>query len=174
MASDDPLPPESGYESSQLLAAQTELLAGRYEPAEEIGAGGMGVVRRARDTLFDRDVAVKLLEPEVPADAPAAVRFRVEAAITGHLPHPGIPPAYEVGTLPNGQPFLAMKLVKGDTLRELLQQRQSPTDGLGRFIAIFEQVCHAVGYAHAQVVVHCDLKPSKVMVGAHGEVQVMD
>jgi serine/threonine-protein kinase len=119
----------------------------------------MGVVRRARDTL---------------ADAPAAVRFRVEAAITGQLQHPGIPPPYEVGTLPNGQPFLAMKLVKGDTLRELLQQRQSPSDGLGRFIAIFAQVCHTVGYAHAQGVVHCDLKPSNVMVGAHGEVQVMD
>jgi serine/threonine protein kinase len=134
----------------------------------------MGVVRRARDTVFNRDVAIKLLKAEVSADSLAATRFRVESAITGQLQHPGIPPAYDLGTLPNGQPFLAMKLVKGDTLRDLLKHRQSPADGLGRFIAIFEQVCHAVGYAHARGIVHRDLKPSNVMVGTHGEVQVMD
>ncbi|MCL6503968.1 MAG: serine/threonine-protein kinase, partial [Pirellulales bacterium] len=162
------VPPPPGF------AARTELLAGRYELAEQIGAGGMGVVRQARDTMFGRDVAVKLLRPDVPADSPAATRFHTEATITGRLQHPGIPPAYELGTLSNGQPFLAMKLVKGQTLRQLLMERQSPADGLGRFIAVFEQVCHAVGYAHAHDVIHRDLKPSNVMVGAHGEVQVMD
>ncbi|MCL6502511.1 MAG: serine/threonine-protein kinase [Pirellulales bacterium] len=174
MASDDSAPRPSECASSLSAAAQGKLLAGRYELAEQLGAGGMGVVRRARDMLFNRDVAVKLLKPEVPADAPAATRFHFEATITGQLQHPGIPPAYELGTASNGQPFLAMKLVKGETLRDLLHQRQSAAEGLGRFIAIFEQVCHAVGYAHAQGVVHRDLKPSNVMVGAHGEVQVMD
>ncbi|MCL6503416.1 MAG: tetratricopeptide repeat protein [Pirellulales bacterium] len=174
MAPDDPGPRPTAFASSPSTAAQTELLAGRYELAEQIGAGGMGVVRRARDTVFNRDVAIKLLKAEVSADSLAATRFRVESAITGQLQHPGIPPAYDLGTLPNGQPFLAMKLVKGATLRDLLKHRQSPADGLGRFIAIFEQVCHAVGYAHARGIVHRDLKPSNVMVGTHGEVQVMD
>ncbi|MCL6502734.1 MAG: protein kinase [Pirellulales bacterium] len=161
MASDDTLPPPSECANPLSPAAQTELRAGRYELAEPIGAGGMGVVRRARDTLFDRNVAVKLLKPEVAADSAGAVRFHFEAPITGKLQHPGIPPAYYLGTLPNAQPFLAMKLLKGDTLRDLLNHRQSPAEGLGRFIAIFEQVCHAVGYAHARGVVHLDLKPSK-------------
>jgi tetratricopeptide (TPR) repeat protein len=149
------------------------VLAGRYELAERIGAGGMGVVHRAHDTVFGRDVAVKLLNRDVPADSVAATRFRAEARITGQLQHPGVPPAYDLGTLPNGQPFLAMKLVKGQTLHELLKQR-STSEGLSRFLAIFEQVCHAVGYAHARGIVHRDLKPANVMVGAHGEVQVMD
>ncbi|MCL6503131.1 MAG: hypothetical protein K6T86_10630 [Pirellulales bacterium] len=120
MMSDDAEPHPSQCSNPLSSGAHGELLAGRYELAEQIGSGGMGVVRRARDTLFDPDVAIKLLKPGVPADAPAAVRFRVEAAITGQLQHPGIPPAYELGTLSNGQPFSAMKLVKGDTLRELL------------------------------------------------------
>ena len=150
------------------------LLAGRYELLETIGTGGMGVVRRARDTHFDRDVAVKLLKHDLLADSPTATRFRVEARITGQLQHPGIPPVYEIGTLPNGQPFLAMKLVKGRTLSDLLQERSSPSDDPGRFVAIFEQTAHAVGYVHSQQIIHRDLKPANVMVGAHGEVQVMD
>jgi tetratricopeptide (TPR) repeat protein len=172
---DDTVAPTMGLVSpTPGFAARTELLAGRYELGEQIGAGGMGVVHQARDTMFGRDVAIKLLRPEVPAELPAATRFHNEATITGRLQHPGIPPAYELGTLSNGQPFLAMKLVKGQTLRQLLKERESPADGLGRFIAIFEQVCHAVGYAHAHDVIHRDLKPSNVMVGRHGEVQVMD
>jgi serine/threonine protein kinase len=90
------------------------------------------------------------------------------------LQHPGIPAVYELGELPDGRPFLAMKLVKGRTLHELLKERSEPSQERGRFLAIFEQVCHAVGYAHAHNVIHRDLKPSNVMVGAHGEVQVMD
>ncbi len=150
------------------------ILADRYELGEVIGEGGMGTVHKARDRRIDRDVAVKLLKPGVPADSPAATRFLVEAQITGQLQHPGIPPVYELGTLPDGQPFLAMKLVKGRTLRELLAERTSPATDLGRFVAIFEQVCHGAGYAHAHRLIHRDLKPANVMVGAHGEVQVMD
>src|SRR5262249_23892449 len=76
--------------------------------------------------------------------------------------------------LPDGRPFLAMKLIKGRTLAELLKDRPDPADQRGRFVAVFEQVCQAVGYAHAHDVIHRDLKPSNVMVGAFGQVQVMD
>jgi serine/threonine protein kinase len=145
-----------------------------YELCDEIGHGGMGVVYRARDTALDRDVAVKLLSERYPADSPAAQRFLSEARITGQLQHPGIPAVHQVGTLADGRRFLAMKLIKGSTLETILKQRPDSSAERGRLLAIFEAVCQAVGYAHAHRVIHRDLKPANVMVGAFGEVQVMD
>jgi hypothetical protein len=145
-----------------------------YELCEEVGHGGMGVVYRARDTALGRDVAVKLLAERYPADSPAAQRFLGEARITGQLQHPGIPAVHQVGTLADGRPFLAMKLIKGNTLEAILKQRPDPLAERGRLLAVFEAVCQAVGYAHAHRVIHRDLKPANVMVGAFGEVQVMD
>src|SRR5262249_55465559 len=83
-------------------------------------------------------------------------------------------PVHEVGRLDDGRPFLAMKLIEGRTLHELLDERPGPASELPRFVAIFGQICHAVGYAHSRGVLHRDLKPRNVMVGAFGEVQVMD
>ena len=97
-----------------------------YELFGEVGRGGMGVVYRARDLALDRDVAVKLLQDGYPADSPIARRFVDEARITGQLQHPGIPAVYQVGTLPDGRPFLAMKLIKGRTLADLLGERAGP------------------------------------------------
>src|SRR5215471_15397453 len=145
-----------------------------YELMDEVGRGGMGVVYRARDTALSRDVAVKLLSDRFPAASPAARRFLSEARITGQLQHPGIPAVHQVGTLADGRPFLAMKLIKGSTLEALLRQRPDPATDRGRLLAAFEAVCQAVGYAHAHRVIHRDLKPANVMVGAFGEVQVMD
>jgi serine/threonine protein kinase len=162
-------PPAAGTAGDQVPQAPPG-----YELLSELGRGGMAVVYRARDLRLEREVAVKLLSERYPADSDAAVRFRAEAQITGQLQHPGIPAVHELGTLPDGRPFLAMKLVKGRTLHELLAERPNPAHERGRFLAIFEQVCQAVGYAHAHRVIHRDLKPSNVMVGAHGEVQVMD
>src|SRR5262249_18997731 len=81
------------------------------------------------------------------------------------------PPVYEVGTLPDGRPFLAMKFIQGRSLGERLRE-QGP--GAARWLGVFESVCQAVGYAHSQGVIHRDLKLANVMVGAFGEVQVMD
>ena len=83
-----------------------------YELSGEVGRGGMGVVHRARDLALDRDVAVKLLLDRYPANSPIARRFTDEATITAQLQHPGVPPVYRVGALPDGRPFLAMKLIK--------------------------------------------------------------
>ncbi|MBA4065819.1 MAG: hypothetical protein C0501_19290 [Isosphaera sp.] len=143
-----------------------------YELLGELGRGGMGVVYRARQQGLDRDVAVKLLLDKFAAGGPSALRFADEARITGQLQHPGIPPVHQAGLLPNGRPFLAMKLIKGRTFDDLL--KHPPADGGPHPIAVFEGVCQAVGYAHAHGVVHRDLKPANVMVGAYGEVQVMD
>src|SRR5947209_14102911 len=140
-----------------------------FDLLDEVGRGGMGVVYRARDLALDREVAVKLLRDEFAPGSAAAARFVDEARITGQLQHPGIPPVYQVGALPDGRPYLAMKLIKGQTLDELLKAGVR-VDPLGTF----EAVAQAVGYAHAHGVVHRDLKPANVMVGAFGEVQVMD
>jgi serine/threonine protein kinase len=135
---------------------------------EEVGRGGMGVVYRARDLAMRREVAVKILQDKYPPESPAADRFLEEACITGQLQHPGIPAVYQVGRLADGRPYLAMKLIRGRTLDRLLTDRTLDTP------AVFEAIAQAVGYAHAQGVIHRDLKPANVMVGAHGEVQVMD
>ena len=93
------------------------------------------------------------------------------------MQHPGIPAVHQVGTLADGRPFLAMKLIKGSTLETILKYRLDLSAGRGPAaggLAIFEAVCQAVGYAHAHRVIHRDLKPANVMVGAFGEVQVMD
>jgi serine/threonine protein kinase/Tfp pilus assembly protein PilF len=135
-----------------------------YRVSRELARGGMGRVLAAFDLDLERDVAVKVLLPGANID-----RFVREAKITARLPHPGIPPVYAMGTLADGSAFLAMKLVAGQTLAEEMQAADRP-----RLLLIFAQVCQAVGFAHSRGIVHRDLKPSNVMVGAFGEVQVMD
>ncbi|MFO1044073.1 MAG: serine/threonine-protein kinase [Planctomycetaceae bacterium] len=156
-------------EVAKNIALEPRFLIPGYDLMPEIARGGMGVVYAARDLTFDREVAIKIMKPGMDA-----AQFNREARITARLPHPGVPPVYALGTIADGRPFLAMKLVRGDTLNRVLKSHTYATVDRTRLIAIFEQVCHAVGYAHAQGIVHRDLKPSNVMVGAFGEVQVMD
>ena len=146
----------------------------RYALGAEIARGGMGVVYQATDTALGRKVAVKVLQERYGPDSGTARRFADEARITGQLQHPGIPAVHDLGVLPDGRPFLAMKLVNGDTLDDLLKTRPDPAADRGQYVAAFEQVCQAVAYAHSRDVIHRDLKPANVMVGAFGEVQVMD
>lgn len=158
----------------------------RYELLEEIARGGMGIVFRAHDRVLNREVGLKTLL-DVPAEGSVStLRFRAEAHITSQLQHPNIPPVHDLGTLPDGRPFLAMKLIEGETLDAMLQSRIHPSfDTMlrsridpahesGRYLAIFENIAQAVAYAHDHRVVHRDLKPLNVMVGKFGEVQVMD
>jgi eukaryotic-like serine/threonine-protein kinase len=148
--------------------------AARYVLGDEIARGGMGAVHRATDTALGREVAVKVLLDKYAPGSGTARRFHDEARITGQLQHPNIPAVHDLGTLPDGRPFMAMRLIKGDTLDALLAARPDPVADRGRFVAVFEQVCQAVAYAHAHGIIHRDLKPANVMVGAFGEVQVMD
>jgi serine/threonine-protein kinase len=134
----------------------------------------VGVVLVGRDADLGREVAIKTLRAEHVAN-PAMVRRLVEEAqIGGQLQHPGILPVYELGLDAERRPYFAMKLVRGETLASLLRDRADPGQDRQRFLTIFEQVCQTVAYAHARGVVHRDLKPSNVMVGAFGEVQVVD
>jgi serine/threonine-protein kinase len=140
----------------------------------EIARGGMGAVLKGRDTDLGRDIAVKVLLETHAGKTELAQRFVEEAQIAGQLQHPGITPVYELGQLADRRPYFTMKLVKGQTLAALLAARPNPAADRPRFLGIFAQVCQTLAYAHARGVIHRDLKPSNVMVGAFGEVQVMD
>ena len=148
--------------------------AGRCRIEAEIGRGGMGLVLRAVDPVFGRQLAVKVLLARADEQPDKVRRFLDEARLTGRLQHPGVPPVHEQGTLEDGRPYFTMKLIQGRTLGALLQDRSTSLDDLPRFVTIFGQVCQTVAYAHSQGVIHRDLKPDNIMVGAFGEVQVMD
>jgi tetratricopeptide (TPR) repeat protein/tRNA A-37 threonylcarbamoyl transferase component Bud32 len=172
--SDDELTGDLSALSAADNLATPESDASRYALGSEIARGGMGIVYAARDLALGRDVAVKVLRDECADHASAVRRFIEEAKIAGRLQHPGVAPIHDLGTLPDGRPFLAMKLIKGRTFAQQLKERSSPLDELPKFLTTFEHVCQAVAYAHSKGVIHRDLKPANVVVGAFGEVQVMD
>lgn len=155
-------------------AAPPPAAVGRYQVDRELARGGMGAILAARDPVLGRDVAIKVLL-DVHARKPGhREQFLEEARITGTLQHPGIVPVYEVGELPDGRPFFAMSLIAGSTLDAQLAARADPCDNLPYFLQAFVRVCEATAYAHASRVIHCDLKPSNVMVAPFGVVKVMD
>ncbi len=147
---------------------------GRYELQNEIARGGMGGVFLAKDLKFSRTLAVKVLLPPRDHTAKVKERFLEETQLMGQLQHPGIPPVHDQGELPDGRPYFCMKLIKGQTLSKLLKERANATAEKPRFLDIFQQICQTVAYTHSRNIIHRDLKPSNIMVGAFGEVQVMD
>jgi tetratricopeptide (TPR) repeat protein/tRNA A-37 threonylcarbamoyl transferase component Bud32 len=146
----------------------------RYQVLGEIARGGVGIVCRARDRDLCRDVAIKVLRGEHGGNPDLLERFIEEAQVEGQLQHPGVIPVYGLEAASDGRPFFAMKLVKGKTLAALLAARPDPSAERRRFLGVFEQVGQTMAYAHARGVVHRDLKPANVMIGAFGEVYVVD
>jgi serine/threonine-protein kinase len=134
----------------------------------------MGVILKAHDNDLGRDVALKVLHEKYIGEEVMLQRFVEEAQIGGQLQHPGIVPVYEMGLMADVRPYFTMKLVKGRTLSALLAERRDPAEDRRRFLAIFEQICQTMAYAHSRGVIHRDLKPANVMVGAFGELQVVD
>lgn len=141
----------------------------RYEILELIGEGGMGAVYLAHDRELERDVALKVLRTPTPSfdDRERILR---EARILASLEHPGIVPVHDVGVLQDGRLFYVMKRVKGGRFDDFVRGEHSRTELLRAFL----QVCDAVSFAHANGVVHRDLKPQNIMLGAFGEVLVLD
>jgi len=129
----------------------------------------MGSVWAADDPELGRSVALKVLElPDSAGDLSA--RLRREARVLARLEHPGVVPVHDVGTLPDGRPWYAMKLVRGEKLDAAAARLSTIPERLRLFL----RVCEPIAFAHARGVVHRDLKPSNVMVGPFGEVLVLD
>ena len=151
------------------LVANPDFSSTKYRFVKELARGGMGTVYLAEDTELDRLVAIKVLNtPDVTED----LRNRMvrEAQIIARLEHPGIVPVHDVGVLPDGRVFYAMKYVRGSRLDEYAAENSSIRDRLRKFQA----VCDAVAFAHAHGVIHRDLKPQNIMIGSFGEVLVLD
>jgi len=137
-----------------------DLTGTRYEIEREIGRGGMGVVYAARDRDLDRRVALKVMD----------TAFEGEPKLIARLEHPGVVPVYETGLLPGGRVFYSMKLVAGTRMDAFLESAASMAERL----RVVQRVGEALAFAHSRGVLHRDLKPQNVMVGAFGEVYVMD
>lgn len=143
----------------QSVASELDLSGTPYRFVRLIGRGGMGTVYCVEDTRLGREVALKALDVEVD-----------EARVAARLEHPGIVPVHDVGRLPDGRAYYVMKLVRGERLDAWLAR----TPPIAARVRLFQRLCEAVGFAHAQGVVHRDLKPQNVMVGAYGEALVLD
>jgi formylglycine-generating enzyme required for sulfatase activity len=140
-----------------------------YDLLDVLGEGGVGIVYQAHQKSIDRRIAVKMIKPQVGQDAEERAKFVTEAIVTGRLDHPNIVPIHDLGQTADGQPFYAMKMVRGTPWSRTLR-----TATLSENLRILLDVCDAVAFAHSKGVIHRDLKPENVMLGEFGEVQVMD
>ncbi len=161
-------------------SAVLDRLGSRYDLTGELGRGGVGRVCLAVDRELGRQVAVKtLLEPRA-ATRSRLERFVEEARITAQLEHPSVVPVYEVGITADGDLYYTMKRIDGTPLSRILKglRRGEPRIIEAfppvRLLSLFVSVCQAVAFAHDRQVIHGDIKPDNVMVGAYGEVLLLD
>lgn len=143
----------------------------RYEVIAELGRGGMGVVYKARDTVLDRIVALKVLPPMFRQNEVALRNFFREAKSAAALSHPNIVTIYDSGE-EAGSPYIAMEFVEGQDLKQIVTKQGALP--LGPLMLIFGQMCQALAYAHGQSIVHRDIKPSNVLWTKAKQVKITD
>jgi len=160
---------EGAAYSDSRLEAQSRTF-GNYIVLEEIARGGMGIVFRARQQGFDREVALKVLKRDRISSEEHLERFYREARLAGQLTHPNIVAIYEVGEC-EGEPFFAMAYIKGQSLEGLLRQGALPKH---RALELIETIALAMHYAHDLDIVHRDLKPANILIDEDGRPQLTD
>jgi serine/threonine protein kinase len=150
---------------------EIRLLNNRYQLLERHGKGGMAIVYRARDTMLERDVAIKVLRDSYSRDPAFLERFRQEAKAAANLSHPNIVTVHDFG-LDNGQIFIVMEYIPGTDLKTLIKQhgRFTPEEAVPLLI----QACAGIGYAHRAGLVHCDVKPQNMLVTPDMRLKVTD
>src|SRR5262249_3860960 len=147
----------------------------RYDVADRIGEGGMGVVHLCSDRRIGREIALKLAR-----EGGLAARFLREARVQGRLEHPAVVPVYDLGRAPDGKLYFTMKPVRRRNVGDILErQRRGDAEAREQYtrrklLTAFVNVCLAVDFAHSRGVLHRDLKPANVMLGDFGEVYVLD
>ncbi|UBI07032.1 Stk1 family PASTA domain-containing Ser/Thr kinase [Corynebacterium falsenii] len=150
-------------------------LGGRYRLGAKIGTGGMSDVYAAEDELLGRDVAVKMMRPDLARDTTFLERFRREAQNAAKLNHPAIVAVYDTGQTPDNEgavPYIVMERVHGETLREIVQE--SGKMRLNDAANVMSQVCSALHFSHEAGIIHRDIKPANIMITNTGAVKVMD
>jgi hypothetical protein len=168
-----------GKNALEALRALGGSLDGKIALHETLGEGGMGVVHLATQATLGRHVAVKTLRAGA-GDLDATLRILREAWVTGALEHPNVVPVYDVGVDASGSPIIIMKRIEGLHWGELMhapdeiERRFAAKDALEWSVRILVSVCNAVHFAHSRGILHRDLKPENVMIGAFGEVYVLD
>lgn len=160
---------------SRELPGVGDVIADRYEVTGKLGEGGMGLILRARQLSMDREVAIKLVRPEVLKDADARKRFEREVHVAKSLVHPHVVQLFDFGEV-DGMAYIVMELLQGETLYDLIH-REGPFS-VGRALDVTEQVLDALTTAHRQNVVHRDLKPPNIFITQAGRkkdfVKVLD
>ncbi len=172
-------------ETTQFAGSASAENGSRFTVLRPYAKGGLGVVSVALDRELNREVALKEIRPEQADNRENRARFIVEAEITGRLEHPGVVPVYGLGRDAEGRPFYAMRLVKGQSLKEEIASFHQIGKGPGhdrsqwrlalrRLLTRLVAVCDVVAYAHNRGVIHRDLKPSNILLGPYGETLGVD
>ena len=142
----------------------------QYKILEEISRGGMGIVYRALDLNLDREIALKILPPELVADPERKRRFIQEAKAAAKLEHPHIGTVYEIDEA-DGVTFIAMELIRGETLRDIIKTQKQT---VARSLELATEVAEGLAHAHGKGIVHRDLKPENVLVTDDRHAKIID
>ncbi|HEV3121625.1 MAG TPA: serine/threonine-protein kinase, partial [Isosphaeraceae bacterium] len=156
----------------------------RYRIVRSHARGGLGEVYVAVDEELQREVALKEIQGRHADRVESQVRFLLEAEVTGGLEHPGVVPVYGLGRYPDGRPYYAMKFIRGECFKEAIDRLHNPENAkrdpgerdveLRLLINRFIDLCQTIAYAHSRGILHRDIKPDNVMLGAYGETLVVD
>ncbi|MBP6702189.1 MAG: protein kinase [Vicinamibacteria bacterium] len=144
---------------------------GKYDIIKPLGKGAMGIVYLAKDSMLDREVALKVMVSNIADDPELKMRFEREAKAVAKLSHPNVVNVFDLGYHTDGSPYMAMELLRGDDLQKTLRLGPMP---LERKVSIIVQVLVGLAHAHQAGIVHRDIKPANIFIGNDGAVKIMD
>jgi Protein kinase domain/DnaJ domain/Domain of unknown function (DUF4388) len=153
-------------------SAQASTTIGRYQIVKLLGKGSMGAVLQAHDPVLDRDVAIKVMLPQIGADPEQRLRLEREARAIARMMHPNVVTVFDLGYLPDGSPYIAMELLRGRDLFQTLTQ--GPPLEPDQKLSVILQILDGLGHAHRAGIVHRDIKPANTFLSEDGTVKIMD
>ncbi|HKC12920.1 MAG TPA: protein kinase, partial [Vicinamibacteria bacterium] len=145
---------------------------GKYDIVSFLGKGAMGAVYHAHDSFLERDVALKVMLPQIAADPEHKLRFEREARAVARMMHPNVVTVFDLGYHTDGSPYIVMELLKGHDLLNVMRQKPQPS--LSAKISIILQVLQGLGHAHKVGIVHRDIKPANIFLKEDGTAKIMD